>query len=168
MSTGFKPSWFAVTTCRVPNRALAEVSLPVRKTPSHPKRVLKKGNAAPVFAATRPWPGDYYVSWVGLDGYFFPWSPGFDSLFGPTISEVRSFTKRPILITETGISPGAPRPGRIADLFHGAALAAKEGVIGLIWFDYSRIEGHDWRIDGDPAALRAFAMSARIYRSGHA
>ena len=37
ISTGLSPSRFAVTTCRLPNRALAEVSLPVRKTP-----ILKK------------------------------------------------------------------------------------------------------------------------------
>ena len=34
----------AVTTCRLPNSALAEVSLPVRNTPSQPSRALKNGN----------------------------------------------------------------------------------------------------------------------------
>ena len=39
--TGFMPSLLAVTTCMVPNKALAEVSLPVRKTPSQPSIALK-------------------------------------------------------------------------------------------------------------------------------
>ena len=41
--SGFSPRCVAVTTCRLPNRALAEVSLPVRNTPSHPSRELKNG-----------------------------------------------------------------------------------------------------------------------------
>ncbi|MEZ5286404.1 MAG: hypothetical protein R2712_16660 [Vicinamibacterales bacterium] len=44
----------AVTTCRLPNSALAEVSLPVRKTPSHPTTALKNGNAPPLVASARP------------------------------------------------------------------------------------------------------------------
>jgi hypothetical protein len=33
---------------------LAEVSLPVRKTPSQPRTALKNGNAGPVVASARP------------------------------------------------------------------------------------------------------------------
>ena len=54
ISTGFMCSLPAVTTCSVPNRALAEVSLPVRKTPSHPSRALKNGKSAPVAANASP------------------------------------------------------------------------------------------------------------------
>ena len=47
VSTGLRPSAFAVTTCRLPNSALADVSLPVRNTPSQPTTALKNGNAPP-------------------------------------------------------------------------------------------------------------------------
>ena len=44
----------AVTTCRLPKSALADVSLPVRNTPSQPTTALKKGNAPPLVASARP------------------------------------------------------------------------------------------------------------------
>jgi len=51
---GFSPSRVAVSTWRFPNRALAEVSLPVRNTPNHPRTTPKNGNNLPVAAATNP------------------------------------------------------------------------------------------------------------------
>src|SRR6185295_3957878 len=54
MMAGSKPRLLAVTTCRLPNSALADVSLPVRNTPSQPTRALKNGNNAPVAANARP------------------------------------------------------------------------------------------------------------------
>ena len=41
ISSVSKFSAFAVTTCKLPNSALADVSLPVRNTPSHPSIALK-------------------------------------------------------------------------------------------------------------------------------
>src|SRR4051812_33196231 len=52
--TGFKWSAFAVTTWRLPNSAFADVSLPVRNTPSQPTTALKNGNAPPVAASDKP------------------------------------------------------------------------------------------------------------------
>ena len=54
VSIGLRPSALAVTTCRLPNSALADVSLPVRNTPSQPTTALKNGNAAPVAASASP------------------------------------------------------------------------------------------------------------------
>ena len=54
VSTGLSPIWFAVITCRLPNKALADVSLPVRKTPSQPRIALKNGNVRPVAASAMP------------------------------------------------------------------------------------------------------------------
>src|SRR4029453_4804571 len=51
---GFSPRVFAVTTCRLPNSALADVSLPVRNTPSQPTTALKNGNARPDAASAGP------------------------------------------------------------------------------------------------------------------
>ena len=54
VSTGLSPIWLAVITCRLPNSAFADVSLPVRNTPSQPRIALKNGNVAPVAASARP------------------------------------------------------------------------------------------------------------------
>ena len=51
---GFNPSVFAVTTCRLPNSAFDEVSLPVRKTPVQPSIALNAGNSDPVAANANP------------------------------------------------------------------------------------------------------------------
>jgi len=43
INTGFKPSCSAVIRCRLPNRALHEVSDPVSATPSQPNSGAKNG-----------------------------------------------------------------------------------------------------------------------------
>ena len=43
MRTGAMPSCSEVIFWRLPKMTLLEVSLPVRATPSHPRRVPKKG-----------------------------------------------------------------------------------------------------------------------------
>jgi beta-mannanase len=39
------------------------------------------------------WPGNKYVNWVGIDGYYYNSSLTFDPLFGPTIAAVRNLTR---------------------------------------------------------------------------
>ena len=51
------------------------------------------------------WPGRSYVTWVGIDGYYYSSSSTFVSLFGPTIAAVRALTSAPILIAETAAAP---------------------------------------------------------------
>lgn len=115
-------------------------------------------------SATKPlrpyYPGDAYVTWVGVDGYFFSQHDTFATVFGQTLGQIRAFTRRPVVITETGIRPGKHRPAQIRSLFTGAARAH---ITGVIWFDYNKYSTHNWRIDGDPAALAAFRKAARSY-----
>ncbi len=47
------------------------------------------------------WPGSSYVTWVGIDGYYYKPSLTFAPLFGPTIAAVRELTGDPILIAES-------------------------------------------------------------------
>jgi len=54
ISVGLSPSWFAATTCILPNRALPEVSLPVRNTAIHPRKADTKGNHGPTATMPRP------------------------------------------------------------------------------------------------------------------
>ena len=105
------------------------------------------------------WPGRGYVTWVGIDGYYFRQSDTFSSVFGPTIDQVRKFTNRPILLSETAVGPSADRLGNITNLFNGLA---KYRTLGLVWFDYKNDNGvynEDWRIEGSsPPALYAFKL----------
>jgi mannan endo-1,4-beta-mannosidase len=99
------------------------------------------------------WPGRRYVTWVGIDGYYYEGSWTFASLFGPTIKAVRALTLDPILISETA-ALGASQPAKITDLFSGVRAY---GLRGFVWFDSNK--GQDWRITG-PAALAAFRHGA--------
>jgi hypothetical protein len=122
--------------------------------------------SAPGTAALRSWyPGNAWVTWIGLDGYEFTPQATFGAVFSPTLAQIRAFTKDPVFIVETGAMPSTARTSQIAGLFAGAR---KAGVIGLIWFDYDKPSGHgpnhNWRIDDDPAALAAFRKAAEEYR----
>ena len=64
-------------------------------------------------APIRPyWPGAAYVSWVGIDGYFERPSDSYGSVFGSSVGQVRSFTSKPILLSEVGVGPGTGRQRR--------------------------------------------------------
>jgi beta-mannanase len=103
------------------------------------------------------WPGDSYVNWVGIDGYYGKSSIAFVSLFGPTIVAVRSLTNAPILIAETGIAQTGSQSTQIADLFTGIHTY---GLLGLIWFD--AVGKEDWRII-TPSAVSALRQGAEVY-----
>jgi mannan endo-1,4-beta-mannosidase len=100
------------------------------------------------------WPGSKYVTWAGIDGYYYRKSETFNTLFEPTIADIRKVTRIPILIAETGVAPKAGKVAKIADLFAGVKA---NHVLGLVWFD---AEGNrDWRID-TPAVIAAFRRAA--------
>jgi hypothetical protein len=107
----------------------------------------------------RPWwPGDSYVTWVGIDGYYYSAATKFSSLFGPAVAGVRTWTRKPILITETSATQAAGQPAKIADLFAGIRLY---GLLGFVWFDNRT--NQDWRLTS-PAAIAAFRRGAERYR----
>src|SRR5450759_504313 len=54
MSIGLRPSRCAATTCRLPQRALLEVSLPLKKQAIQPRNTEKKGKMAPTEETARP------------------------------------------------------------------------------------------------------------------
>ncbi len=113
---------------------------------------------------TRPvaswWPGAGYVTWVGIDGYYVRPSDTFASVFGGTIDQVRKFTDKPILISETAVGPVVGQFIKIQDLFYGMR---RYGTLGLVWFDIAQKQGlyhQDWRIENNPAAESAFRLGA--------
>lgn len=102
------------------------------------------------------WPGSGYVTWAGIDGYFYKPSDTFSSVFGTSIKEVRSITKKPVFIPETAVGPGPQQVNQIKEIFEGIK---RYNLIGFIWFDQRQNNGKyhlDWRIEGDQRALSAF------------
>lgn len=108
------------------------------------------------------YPGNSYVTWVGLDGYFYGHWDTFDSVFEPTMRQIRSFSDRPFLIVETGANPASGRVRAIRSLFQGAQKVPD--LLGLVWFDYDKYTNHNWLINNDSAALAAFHAKAVEYQ----
>jgi mannan endo-1,4-beta-mannosidase len=109
------------------------------------------------------WPGGRYVTWVGIDGYYFKPADTFATVFGQTIAQVRSFTAKPVLLSETAVGPEAGQAAKIQDLFRGMAAY---GTLGLVWFDIAQHNGiyhQDWRIEDSPAAEQSFRLAVRKY-----
>ncbi|HEY2237898.1 MAG TPA: glycosyl hydrolase [Streptosporangiaceae bacterium] len=116
------------------------------------------GGAEGGVASPRPWwPGAQYVSWVGIDGYYYSPATSFAALFGPAVAGVRAWTRKPILIAETSATPSAGQPAKIADLFAGIHLY---GLLGFVWFDNKT--NQDWRLTS-ATAIAAFKRAARGY-----
>jgi len=108
----------------------------------------------------RPWwPGNAYVNWVGLDGYYLKPNWQFAPLFGPTISAVRAFTGDPILIAETGAETTADQPAKVADLFAGIK---RYGLLGFVYFDTTNSVNQNFGLTGQ-SAIDAFRTGASTY-----
>jgi hypothetical protein len=116
--------------------------------------IIRKGHGIP--DPTQWWPGSSYVTWVGIDGYYYRPAWTFASLFGPTIKAVHLLTRHPIpiLIAETGAMPSAGQPAKIANLFGGIR---SYGLLGFVWFD-----AKVWRLSGK-AATDTFRREARAH-----
>jgi beta-mannanase len=107
------------------------------------------------------WPGAQYVTWVGIDGYYYRSSDTFPSVFGQTITQVRAFTSKPVLLSETAVGPDAGQFAKIQDLFHGMAAYK---TLGLIWFDKTQHGSpyhQDWRIEDNLQAEISFRLGVR-------
>ncbi|WP_199550101.1 glycoside hydrolase family 26 protein [Streptomyces sp. N35] len=103
------------------------------------------------------WPGDDYVDWVGVVGYYVKNGPStFKSLYGSTMDEIRTFTQKPFLIPETGSEPGSRKASDINSLFQG--VASRDDVLGFIWFNINKES--NWRIDSGPQAEKTFRTNA--------
>ena len=110
------------------------------------------------------YPGDDYVDWMGMVGYYRriyldehgqPKAPTFANTYGSTLDELRSVAVKPIVITELGATEvGGNKPAWIRSMFQG--LAQNPDIIGFIWFNHS-VNGNDWRIESSRPATDAFA-----------
>ena len=104
------------------------------------------------------WPGASYVTWVGIDGYYFNSSDTFYSVFGQTIDQVRTFTSKPVLLSETAVGPHTGQFAKITNLFQGMQ---RYKTLGLVWFDKDQngsVYHQNWRLEGDVPAEAAFRL----------
>ncbi|MEV6116433.1 glycosyl hydrolase [Streptomyces sp. NPDC052109] len=115
-------------------------------------------NPVPQVALKPYWPGDGYVDWVGVVGYYArTGAQDFASLFGPTFRQIRTFTQRPFLLAETGAQPNPRKSAQITELLK--TVAARSDIVGFIWFDLNKET--DWRVDSSPETLAAYRRAAR-------
>jgi Glycosyl hydrolase family 26 len=106
------------------------------------------------------WPGASYVTWVGIDGYYYVRTDTFAKVYGKTIALVRKFTDAPILLAEAAIGQVAGQARDIPGLFHGIE---RDHLLGVVWYDVAQkgsLWHQDWRLEGHPAALAAFRRAA--------
>jgi glycosyl hydrolase family 26 len=106
------------------------------------------------------WPGPKYVTWVGIDGYYYTPADTFAKVFGRTIAQLSSFSDKPILLSETAVTPRADQYANILNLFEGMA---KDKTLGVVWFDKDQLPStsiyrQDWRLEGNQAAVAAFRV----------
>jgi mannan endo-1,4-beta-mannosidase len=112
-------------------------------------------NANPQLDLADYYPGDAYVTWVGITGYFSTTGPDtFEGLYGPTMQEIRGFTTKPFLIAETSVETGPDEVAAAQALVSG--VRQSPDVLGFIWFNYSKL-GVDWRLQTRPSVQSAVA-----------
>ena len=112
------------------------------------------------------WPGSKYVDWVGVDAYYDQPAQSFSTVFDPTFDEILKFTKKPVLIAETGIGPTVGQAAKLPGLFAGVERA--KNLRGFVYFDQYQNNGiyhQNWQIDNNPLALAAFRRGAKQYLS---
>jgi glycosyl hydrolase family 26 len=103
------------------------------------------------------YPGDAYVDWAGMIGYYALTGPHtFGTLYGPTMDEIRTFTKKPFFIAETAAQQGQRRRADVDDLFDG--VKNHSDVLGFVWFNIPKRA--DWRIEISPLALAEYRKRA--------
>jgi mannan endo-1,4-beta-mannosidase len=104
------------------------------------------------------YPGDAYVDWIGLDGYYTrTGAQTYRQLFDPTMKDIRRFTRLPFLIVETGAEPGWRRPGAVRDLFD--SVARDKRMLGFVYFNQKGTKR--WEIDDDPAVTAVYRVKAK-------
>jgi mannan endo-1,4-beta-mannosidase len=109
------------------------------------------------------YPGDDAVDLVGVVGYYgHGRAPGntwrdFAEIYDSTIAEIRTFTRKPILLTEVAATEvGGFKARWITQFFE--ELRRRPDIVGFVW--YERVKETDWRIMSSDEARSAFAAGA--------
>jgi hypothetical protein len=109
--------------------------------------------------ASRWYPGDAYVDWVGIDGYLRR-GQTVAQVFSTQLRDIRRVTSKPVYFAETGVAGGPDQGWQIAALF---SALKRYHLTGLVWFDLNRKQ--PWRLEGRPAGLVAYRKAAGTLRA---
>jgi len=108
---------------------------------------------APNVSLKQYYPGDSYVDWAAVTGYWTQGGPNsYGTLYLPTLEEIRTFTKKPFIIAETSVESGSNQDQSLKDLF--SAVEQHSDILGFVWYNYNK--GGDWRIENRPILLTEF------------
>lgn len=118
-------------------------------------RYLADVNLAEVY------PGDDYVDVVGMVGYGTRVGETAQDTFGSTIDEIRTFTQKNILISETGAEEQDDMSKAIWIDSLYSMLEQNPSMIGFIWFNEKKRA--NWRVDTSDSAIEAFHNGAVTY-----
>lgn len=103
------------------------------------------------------YPGDEYVDWFGIVGYYGTGSESFDQIFGDSLAALGRIADKPVIITEIGAPNMDGRQAEwVRDMFD--SLPDHPSVIGFVWFEVENEA--NWRLVGHPEAARVFAEAA--------
>lgn len=115
----------------------------------------------------RVYPGDKYVDWVGVSGYYRTEDtpPTFEATFGRTLAELKKVApSKPVMLTEVGAGTSeANRLAWIESFFQG--LLAHQEIIGFTWFNDFK-SGGDWSVQFSQATTSAFSAGVSDPRYG--
>lgn len=100
------------------------------------------------------YPGDEYVDIVATVGYGTFLGETANDTFGSTVDEIRTFTNKPMIISETGAEEFGDmnKAAWISTLF--TFIEERPNMIGFIWFNEKK--RGDWRVNSGDAAREAF------------
>ena len=125
--------------------------------------------AQDVTALANLYPGDGYVDWVGLSGYYRPpYKAENNATFGYTFDRslnlLRQVSNKPIILAEVGASEvGGRKPEWVRSFFSAFARPENADIIGFSWFNLAvttssqgALITNDWRIDSRRNSLDAF------------
>jgi Glycosyl hydrolase family 26 len=115
-------------------------------------------DAEPDITLASVYPGDDYVDWVGLSGYYRQDADTFASRYTDTLTELDAVAPtKPIFVAETGVGDTANRAAQITDLVNGIIAAPR--MIGFVWFNIDATGA--WSVDDDPADAAVLGAALR-------
>lgn len=115
---------------------------------------------------SRLYPGDAYVDWTALDGYNWGTTTSvgwqsFEQVFGPSLTQVRGLSSRPVMISEIGSAEqGGDKAAWISDFF--SRMAAHPEIRAFVWFNHDKEA--DWRIQSSDASRMSYAAAVAAAR----
>ncbi|MDR2984973.1 MAG: hypothetical protein LBV34_09040, partial [Nocardiopsaceae bacterium] len=116
--------------------------------PSHEH--VRFTSAKRAWPAAMWYPGNKYVDWIGIDGYFSP-GQNWRSVLRFQLRNIRRVTGKPVYLAETGVATSRIQSRQMADLFHGIWV---HHLIGLVWYDQNHRDS--WSLVGRPGKQAAF------------